>query len=352
MAIITSCSVTIKDFNDGVRLTVKLDGNKPRTHVWDPTNQVISPAWTADSPLTITPNVVVAGTTVNLVPSGLKSYKWQRRIGSDAWADVSAANGETVPNTATKALVVARNIMVGSIDTVEYKFSGVYYDSTLQMDLTFEDILPFGRVTNGTALVLARAYPESGNSFVNHAPDTLRIIAELMRGTTRDSTLIEYLWHKESSSGYVPLTSSNTGYNTNTLTVTQAMVTSLATFKCKIKDIDPNSDTYQNEYWTEGISIVDLNDPYTSEADATADTFKNGVGESTITARVFQANGEIDPYVEGKAASAYLFDYKWYKVSHDGTIIPNYATGKRITVTGDDVNIIEKFKCDIDDRKG
>jgi phage minor structural protein len=72
------------------------------------------------------------------------------------------------------------------------------------------------------------------------------------------------------------------------------------------------------------------------------DAFKNGLGTTILTARVFKGGQEVD-------LNGTDYTYTWYKYDKDGVYVSTWTkTGKSITIT--DTDVLEKatFKVDID----
>ena len=335
-----SASYTIMDYTDGVTLLGNIEANHVRTVLYDTTTQAYNPSWAATA-LTLTPRLTKAGSAPDLINS-LVSGVWKRRLSGGSWTDVvSGSNGESIAST-TKILTVNQNKMTGNIWQVEYKFVAIYLDPILNVSLDHEMVITFSRVANGTSFVVARAFTPGGNQFKNGNPSSLSIKAELIRGTTADTTSLTYAWEKSTNG---TTWTSVTG-STNTLNVTPAMVDSFAMFRCKITDTDASSDTYNNVFTTEGVSILDVSDPYQARVESSAGRFfKNGTGSTVLTCRVFQDGSEID-------IAGTLLTYAWTMTDKDGIAVTTAGsttfpkTGKTLTVTHDMTSIIGNFFCE------
>lgn len=336
-----SSSYTIMDYTDGVTLLGNIDANHTRTVLYDTTTQKHNPSW-ATTALTLTPRLRKAGSPTDLVAS-LTSSKWQRKVPGGNWTDVtSGQNGETIASS-TKILTVNQNKMVGDIWAIEYKFIAVYHDPVLDIDLDYEMVISFSRVANGTSFVVARAFTPGGDQFKNGNPSTLKIKAELIRGTTEDTTSLTYTWQKSTNG----TTWSTVTGSTSELTVTPAMVDSFAMFRCQIKDTDAASDTYNETFTTEGVTILDVSDPYQVEIWSSAGQFfKNGTGTTVLTAKVYQDGAEIDAAGTG-------LTYTWTMTDKDGEPVTTVGettfpkTGKTLTVTHDMIEVKGTFFCSI-----
>lgn len=337
-----SASYTIMDYTDGVTLLGTIEANLPRTILYDTTDQSYNPSW-GDTSLQLTPKITKAGSATDLVTS-LKSSDWYRRISGGAWVKVvSGSNNETINGT-TKVLTVNANKMTGNVWQIEYKFVSVYTDPVLNLDLDYEMVITFSRVANGTSFVLARAYAPSGDMFKNSLPSTLSLVAELIRGTTQDTTDLTYTWEKSANGSSWSVMS---GKTTATITITASDVDSFAMFRVKIKDTDAQSDTYNQTFTSEGVTILDVTDPYQVVIQSSAGQFfKNNAGSTVLTARVYHDGEEVD--VGGTTLT-----YSWTMTDKDGANVSSVGgvtfpkSGKNLTVTHDMVNIKGTFFCEI-----
>ena len=126
-----------------------------------------------------------------------------------------------------------------------------------------------------------------------------------------------------------------------------------AMFRCTITDTDQNSDTYNQKFTTEGVSILDLTDPYQAVIESTAGTFfKNNSGSTTLICKVYQNGVEVD--VTGSSLT-----YTWTKTKADGTADSTFSpTGvahgsivaskkKAISISHDQVDVKATFFCSV-----
>lgn len=93
------------------------------------------------------------------------------------------------------------------------------------------------------------------------------------------------------------------------------------------------------------ITIQDVTDPYAVTIIG-ANTFKNGEGQNTFTAKVFQNGTEVD--VDGNQ-----FTYKWYLYNQDDIVDTTwngvgYKEGKTITINATDVAYQGRVICEVD----
>lgn len=350
----TSASFTLMDYTDGISLITGIDSNLPLTSLYDTANQTLNPSWAGSTSLQLTPKVIKAGTSTSLV-SSMTNKKWHRRIaGAATWTEVtSGSNGETI-NSTSGVLSVSQDKLTGDVWQIDYKFSGSYLDPILNLTFPVEIVITLSRVANGTSFIVARAYTTGGDVFKNSAPSSLSIKAELIRGTTADTTNLSYQWKKSTNGSSWTNVSGGTSA---TLSVTPSMVDSFAMFKCVITDIDSTSETYNQTFETEGVSILDLTDPYQAVIESTAGSyFKNGTGSTILICRVYQNGVEVD-------ATGSSLTYTWTKTDKDGAAVSGFtptatavtwkgnsivATKKKaITVSHDDVDVKATYFCEV-----
>lgn len=343
----TSASFTLMDYTDGISLITGMDSSLPLTSLYDTAAQTLNPSWAGEKSLILTPTILKAGSSEPLMAK-VSGKKWQRRIAGSDWVDVvSGSDGETM-NASTGVLTVSKDKLVGDVWQIEYRFLGSYLDPVLKLSFPVDIKATFSRVANGTSFVLARAYAPGGSQFKNGIPAALDITAELIRGTTTDKTNLAYTWQKSTNgTAWAAVTGSS-----STLSVTPAMVSSFAMFRCIIKDTDPASDTYNQTFTTEGVSILDVSDPYQAVIESTAGSFfKNDTGTTTLICRVYQSGNEIDE-------TGSELTYAWTKTDVAGSPVeftPNaVAHGKvvadrkkAIMVSHDEVDIKATYFCEV-----
>lgn len=128
-----------------------------------------------------------------------------------------------------------------------------------------------------------------------------------------------------------------TGYTTDTITIPASAIPSVESFKCVV--------TYGSVKYSDVCTVTDVSDPYVVTVVGT-NTFKNGQGTVTLTAKVFQAGVEVDP-------AGTMFSYIWSL--YDANNVKNTTwnttgskTGKTITVAASDVNARGNVVCDLD----
>ena len=348
----TSASFTIMDYTDGVSLITGIDSNLPLTSLYDPSNQKLNPSW-ATNQLTLTPKVMVAGDSTDQVKN-MTDRKWYRRINiEENWTEVvSGSNGETI-NSTSGILTVNQDKLKDSNNQVQYKFTGSYFDTVLKLTFPVEIIVTFVRVSNGTSFVICRAYAENGNQFKNEEPSELTVKAELIRGTSSDTSDVSYKWQSYDTSSKKWMDCTTEGYNTAVFKVTPSMVTSFAMYRCIITDTDANSNTANQSFTSEGIAFYDVTDPYQAVILSTAGSyFKNGVGSTILYCQVYQNGKEIDK-------TGTDLTYTWSQTDEKGDTVSSFSPTaveygdivttkkKAIKISDTDVTVKATFFCEV-----
>ena len=343
----TSASFTLMDYTDGISLITGIDSNLPLTSMYDQESKTLNPSW-ASTNLKLTPKVFKAGTSTSLV-STMTNKKWYRRIAGGEWTEVTSSSAEAI-DTTTGLLTVKEDKLTGSVNQIDYKFTGTYYDSILKLNFPTEVAVTLSRVINGTSFVVARAYCVDGDTFKNGEPSSLTIKAELIRGADSDTTDLTYVWaYSEDGVSWTTLSSATT----NTLSIQSKDVNSFRMFRCTIKDTDATSITYNQTFTTEGVSILDLSDPYQAVIESTAGQFfKGDTGSTILICRVYQNGQEVDETGE-------KYTYTWTKTDQNGNAETISKTGiatgsivatnkKAISVSNSEVTVKATFFCSVE----
>ena len=239
---------------------------------------------------------------------------------------------------ASSVLGYGSNSLFDSTHTnVEFKFSFTYHDSTINIDINQEVTKTFTRISNGTSVVVARAWSVDGEQFKNGSiPSSLTLACELLRGAVSDGTNLSYQWQKYSGSW-----TNISGATYSTLVVHPADVTGVAQFRCNTTDTDSASDTFNDVFTTNGVTILDLTDPYQAVITSnTGSIIKNGVGSATLTCQVYQNGTEVNSGVT----------YSWAALDKDGNPIDlsGHTTNlKTFEVTAALIDVKATFICEV-----
>jgi hypothetical protein len=127
-----------------------------------------------------------------------------------------------------------------------------------------------------------------------------------------------------------------TGFTTATITIPASAIPSVQSFKCVA--------IYNSKTYSDVCTVVDVSDPIMVTI-VGVNTFKNGQGQVTLTAKLYQAGVEIDP-----AGTTYT--YTWYLYDSNNAQITTWngtgsKTGKTITVDATDINVRGNIVCQV-----
>jgi len=390
--VLASGSKTILDLTDGGILSSYLTCNQPKSQMYDTATQAYAPDWTTSNPV-ITPSIFLDQTALQLTDSKL-TLTWKRREGNGA--ETNLGTGESVSNG---VLTVSQNkLSVISSGILTYILTARYQDSTTSTDLTVKSEITFTLSKSGAdgqAAYMLSVYAPQGTIFnngtVNGSATSLTLKAQFFQGSTdlTDSSDAYYLWQKFVNNAWVNVGSEAAGTSGNSLTVNYSDVSSVATMNYRCRARKGNTST---TYFYDTITVTNKTDNYQATIDSTAgDVFQSGVGESILIGRVWQGGVEVDPLksttfsetapsspttgtyyykintgtpvtqvmrysgtawvdVTSDATYGHKYTYTWYRFDSDGnpldTVTP-FATGKVIHVTGDDVDGLTTFQCQV-----
>lgn len=183
----------------------------------------------------------------------------------------------------------------------------------------------------GASAVTFTIYAPDGTVFVNGA-GTLTIATQAYQGSTAITSGATYVWQKYSGGSWNTIS----GQTGNSLEVEGSTVTGTASFKCVM--------TYGGKTYQDVITLTDKTDNYQATIDSTGgNIFKNTMGSSTLTCRLWQNGQEVDADGSGHT-------YAWTRMDKDGNALDTegaWKTGKSIQVTGDDVDVKTTFVCEV-----
>lgn len=356
MAVATG-QITIIDYNDALTLTGFIQANKSKTQMFNPDNGTYNPDWTSGN-MILTPSLFKLGSATDVITSA--------EVISIDWYDVTSGTEVAITNNATyaigaskpKALTIKTNILAG-LPGKDFMVKIVYRDPSTGLDLIYKTDISLSRVVNGSGIADGTVTALDGNIFKNGTVTNLRLLAELWRGSVIDTSLVTYAWFvmdpavvtdQGGGVGWRKLTEVAgvvTGTATNTLTVFPSAFTNIGVFKSTMKDTDAASTTY-NTTFMDTITLIDQSDPIqVSVVSPGGDVFKNGVGSTVLTAKLFQSGVEID-------AAGTKYTYKWYQYNSAGVLNANFGgagvsfkTGKTLAVGDADVDVKATFVVEV-----
>lgn len=356
MAIATG-QFTIIDYNDALTLTGYIGSNKPKTQMFNPDNNSYTPDWSTAN-LVLTPSLFKLGSATDIITSAeVQSIDWYD-VSNGTETLITANASYAIGASKPKALTVKTNVLAG-LPGKDFMCKIVYRDVTTGLDLTYKMSISFSRVVNGGGIADAVAWCPEGNVFKNGTVTSLKAQCDLWRGSVIDNTLVTYQWYQQDTAvstdqgggiGWRKLTEvagTTTGVTSNSLTVFPSAVNVYAVFKCLIKDTDTNSNT-KDQTFMDTVTFADQSDPMQVTITSTGgDIFKNGIGSTVLTAKVFQAGNEID-------SAGTKYSYKWFKYKSDNTLDTNFGgtginfkTGKTLNVGDADVDVKATFIVEV-----
>lgn len=341
MAAIARGQITIVDLNDAKSLNLFLGSNSAATQIYNRDNKSYVPNYPT-TPLVITPELYVSGTSSNI-------------IGSAKGAPVWSINGSTTLTTfggtvgAASPWALTINLNMTTVAQMRIDCTVTYTDPDTGADLTVKASITITKSENAGSLCCAIATCPNGSIFKNNGVTSLKAHCDFWRGGSIDTTNVTYLWQKLVSGVWTNMTSANAGYNTNEVTIFATDVLNYETFRCEVTDTDPSSGQSQTKFY-DYVSFSDLSDPYVVEVSSTTgDKIVNGVGSTTLKAVVWQ-NGL--PFSDTDAANKFVFTWKKYK--SDGTQDTTWGdatlhtkTGASIVVTAAEITGKGTFVCEL-----
>lgn len=350
---IASSFITLMDYTDGVSLVTHIQSNQPMTSLYEPELKTLNPSW-ASTPLQLTPVVNKVGE--GSVIANVNSPAWFYRLSTEtSFTNVSGKDGFAI-NNSTRVLSVSKDLMLNNVHQVDFKFTGIYHDEILKMDVDVEIVTTFSRVSNGAGFVVARAYPTKGTQFKNGTePSELDITADLIRSGKVDDVGLTYQW-QSSTDGVTWANVSASTSTSKTLKTTPDMVTNgFTAFKCLITDTEDGSSTKGSVFTTEAVSLTDVSDSTYCIIESTNGNFFN-VKTTTSTiliCRVYSNGTEVDP-------TGATYKYTWTATDKDGNAITDFAptaaqhgsvtnttNKKAIRVSSDTFDVKANFFCSV-----
>jgi hypothetical protein len=341
MSVITTGQFTIVDQNDAkpIMAFISANGSVQQTYNKDNAIESFTPNW-VNTPLTLTAAVYVGG--INVIDgSSITNRKWSTTF-----------DGTSIGST--KSFV--RNTNFASTDTSQtYFFTCTYTDPTTNIPSRVDSQITLSILKTGTNAVYVLTSGIDVIAQSDTATKNVAVIkAELIRSSGADTSGLQYKWYSISSSGvatqlwsgvagvanyglkttatgaaptataanlgaatfttagvtsstaYTSVVAGQVGYNT--LVVSENAVTNFQLFRVDVYDSADNASLVYTAYFT----ISDVSDPYTiTITSSNGDRLLNGLGNTTLTAKVYSGSQEISSY------TGWVFD--WYFRNSVGT---------------------------------
>lgn len=349
MATIATGQISIIDYNDALTLTGFIGSNIAKTQMFNPDNGTYNPDWKSKN-LVLTPSLYKLGTTSDVITnSEVVSVRW---FESGAASAINNDTNYVLSGSKNHILTIKQNLLAG-LPAKDWICEVTYRDPSTGLNLLHKMSITFSRVVNGGGIADAVSWCPDGNVFKNEHIPSLIAECDLWRGSVIDDTNVSYQWYQQDSSigndqgggiGWKKISDSAnnfTGCTSNKLTVFSNAVVSFGVFKCIIKDTDSTSNTF-NKTFMDTVSFIDNSDPIQVTIESSGgDVFKNGIGTTTLKARLFQAGNEVD-----EKGTKYTYD--WKKYDKNGNLVSAFKKqGKTITIGSDDVDIKATFSIEI-----
>lgn len=356
---IATGSYTIIDYNDAPLLNGWINAYGAINQTYIPDTGEYSPDY-ASSSLRLQASLFVSGNSTDLLenPEGvISNIQWK--------VMTSAGRLNEIPGANTREYLVNANLVDDYSKT--YIFTCNYTQPFSLISVPVQISINLTKTVNGTGIADLKISTPDGNIFKNGNAETLGIEAQLWLGSKiiGSVTSSSFKWWEQdpegkggahgvgngwklitsgSESGQYKITF-NSPTSTSKLEVPRDLVVSSEVYMCTCQNPDDS-----NIYKSTSV-IMDYTDPITVRVESSGgDKFKNGIGSSILTARLFQAETEVDT-----AGSKYT--YKWYKYDKNGNLVDKggspsdgttpYGTGKKLSVTDNDVFEKATFVCDI-----
>ena len=358
MAIATG-QFTITDYNDAPILTSWISTNNSKTQGYSPDNDDYTPDYKV-TPMTLKASLFISGTSVDILdsPTGI--------VSDMKWFVISNGTETQLTSFTNRTCTVNTNLV--NENARQYVFKCNYTQASTGLTVPVRAVIDINKVINGTGIADAIIMAPSGNIFKNGDKTTLTAECQLWFGSSvaNDVTANSFKWWKMDGNGkggshgigagWSAIVSGQSGYtinfasstHTSVLTIPKGAVDSSAVFMCTVED--PAS----KKIFKETINFLDTTDPiYVEIFSPGGNVFKNNVGSTVLTAKVYQNGVEIDSSLSGSNK----YTYTWYQYDKDGNPVDRkrnvlqsraaVATGKQLQVTHEDVEVKATFLCEI-----
>lgn len=334
---------TIVDHNDATTLTGFISSNKSKTQAHNPDTDTYVPNFTLEDPLVLKASIFIAGSSDDVLESGDNVTDMQ-------WSVNKNGTWENIVGATTREHKVTANLT--DVSSKEFRFHCTYNDIATGLPLEFNATIEIHKVRNGTGIADATITAVDGNVFKNNNVPNLKAECQLWRGSAVATNLTteHFKWFKQKPggegnalwgvpAGWEEIVSGHIWDSikkASVLTVTNDMVINTQPFMCSVDD--PESEVYFKDV----ITFIDQTDPIQIVIESSGGSiFKNGLGSSTLKAKLYQNGTEIDP--EGT-----VYNYSWIKYDKSGSQESEWTkTGKNISVTDVDVDVKATFMCTI-----
>ena len=367
MATVSTGQITIIDLYDAPALNAWISASQTTTQTYNATTKAWSPSY-ATTAQVLTLALAKAGSTTSILGGvTAEGVRWYKTVGSTKTEITSTLDTATEYKGGTKNATLTVKVNVPDTHSqVIYSAEGTYTDPDTGLPISFSAQIPITLVQLAKAAIIGNVSLPKGDFFRNNTPASLTVSAELYKDGALSSGSKKIKWFAAESSlpsqdpdggvGWrkITATSGATGAVANTafdvattgqgtLTVYPDAVASSQTFKAVITD---NAGGTSGQKVVGYATIKDLDDPIMVIVDSSGgDVLKNGVGTTTLRARLFQNGSEID------AGPTYAYTYTWTRWQNNaqdaawGTA--GIKLGKEVGIGPADVDTKTMFKVEV-----
>lgn len=337
-------------------------GNEAQSIIADAsTNHPISAATTITIPITAYKGTAITSCTLT-TPTGLPSGM--------------TATQATSNNVVTLTLSITKGATLGNVDSGTIPLVITSNGQTVTKTFSWSKAVKGAAGAagqDGENAVVFTVYAPNGTVFINQS-GTLTLATQAYDGATSISSGATYKWEKYASGSW-----SQVG-TAATLSVDGSSVANIATYRCTM--------TYNSQTYQDVITLEDKSDSMVATIESTGgNIFKNGIGNTTLTCRLFANGNETDGLLADISVSApssptsgmlwYKVDtnaktvtlmkyngstwatatetqdytYNWYRLDAEGDALDNgavFKTGKVIYVSDAEVNTKTTFICEVE----
>lgn len=303
--------------------------------------------------------IIYHDTTTNLDLTYKMSISFSRVVNGGGIADAVAwtPNGNVFKNGDIASLTAQCQLWRGSvIDTANVTYRWFIQDSNVFLPTTLSAAAAAAAtsitVNSVTGMVVGQTVYVGTSlttiSAINASTKTLTVAA-LSAAQASGATVKHANYDSDAGAGWrlisADIANNITGVATNTITLYPAYFKDIAVLKSIIKDTDSASNTY-NQCFQDTVTFIDQTDPIQVLITSTGgDVFKNGVGSTTLEAKVYQAGTEID-------SDGTQYTYTWTIYDKNGNLSTfsggaSSKTGKKLVVGDADVSVKATFSVTI-----
>lgn len=309
----------------------------------------------------LTPDYAVIsknGDTGALVPATVKAQGYSQTGSASAvtttsfkWLVGTSTDGTTFTDGSVQtATSVSQATNVANLKAIRFRqyLTSVTPSATNFIDEQIVYVVTDGKTGNDS--VIASVWTPEGNTLKNSEGNLVAQV-RVFKGTGQVAGTA-FKWYiqdptatvasggdSDSGDGWRKLTSTYnagvTGYDTDTITIPPSAIAGLESFLCVV--------TYGGKNYKDAVTVIDVTDPIAVTIIG-LNTFKNGVGTTDLTARVYRNGAEID-----NAGTEYTYVWSLYNQQNQ-KITPVYTTkmtGKTITVDGRDFDVRANIICEV-----